>query len=132
MVTPNPNPNPNSKYSVTPYKSSRRSTTEHNDFYQSKQWKNLRAKHVKKQPLCQECLKRYVVTAVDVVDHIIELEDNYDLRLDPKNLQSLCHACHNKKSAEQRRIRQDGTSKIMTGSEMMKWIEQKDAKRGLL
>lgn len=124
----NNNKNQKSNIIPTPYKHMKRSTTENNDFYQSKQWRNLRARHIKKQPLCQHCLRRHSVKEADVVDHIIELEDNYELRLDPRNLQSLCHSCHNQKSAEQRKLRCNGTAEIMTGSEMMKWIQQKDNK----
>jgi 5-methylcytosine-specific restriction endonuclease McrA len=34
----------------------------------------------------------------DVVDHIIELRDDFSKRLDVNNLQTLCYSCHNKKT----------------------------------
>lgn len=38
------------------------------------------------------------VTTEDLeVDHIEELQDRPDLKLDPDNLRTLCKACHNKR-----------------------------------
>ena len=51
-----------------------------------------RARH----PLCEECERNGRVALAQVVDHIIEIADGGD-PVDPSNLQSLCHACHNRK-----------------------------------
>jgi 5-methylcytosine-specific restriction protein A len=62
-------------------------------------WQRLGTAHIRKHPLCVECLKQGSVTAADDVDHIIPFEGLDDpLRLDPRNLQSLCRPHHNKKS----------------------------------
>lgn len=54
--------------------------------------------------MCEYCLADgYEVPAV-IVDHIIELADGGD-RLSDDNTQSLCHACHNKKTARERKKR---------------------------
>ncbi|MFS1513957.1 HNH endonuclease [Chengkuizengella sp. SCS-71B] len=36
-----------------------------------------------------------------MVDHITPIKEDWSLRLDLCNLQSLCHCCHNKKTAEE-------------------------------
>ncbi|PFA33091.1 HNH endonuclease [Bacillus cereus] len=41
-----------------------------------------------------------IIKIGDVVDHIIPLLVDWLRRLDPANLQTLCHACHNKKTKE--------------------------------
>ncbi|PFK07818.1 HNH endonuclease, partial [Bacillus cereus] len=35
-----------------------------------------------------------------VVDHIIPIRVDWSKRLEPMNLQTLCHACHNKNTKE--------------------------------
>lgn len=75
------------------------------EFYQSKQWKILSKKHKQQNALCIHCLDYGLVTPAQVSDHIIEIRDDWDKRLDPDNLQSLCHTCHNTKTAKERRKR---------------------------
>lgn len=66
-------------------------------------WQKVRAQHIARHPLCAECkAKGWVVRAKDV-DHIVPFGGLGDpRRLDPDNLQSLCRACHNRKTAVQR------------------------------
>lgn len=68
-------------------------------FYQSSAWRKLRAVKIERQPLCEECLRRGVTTSAQVVDHIVPINKGGN-PLDPANLQSLCHLCHNRKSAK--------------------------------
>lgn len=75
------------------------------EFYQSKQWRALSKRHKQQNPLCLHCLEYGLTTPADVADHIIEIRDDWEKRLDPSNLQSLCHACHNTKTAKERRQR---------------------------
>lgn len=75
------------------------------EFYQSNQWKILSKKHKQQRPLCIYCLDFGLTTPAQVSDHIIEIRDDWDKRLDPENLQSLCHSCHNTKTAKERRKR---------------------------
>ena len=78
-------------------------------FYQSKQWKNTRKSVMLEYDyLCQECLRQGYYQQANVVDHIIELKDDWSKRLDKDNLIPLCHSCHNKKTKEEQRRR--GTS----------------------
>ncbi len=73
-------------------------------FYQSPQWRRLRALQLERQPLCEECLKQNKHTTAKVADHIQPINKGGEpLSLD--NLQSLCHACHNRKSGREAHTR---------------------------
>ena len=74
-------------------------------FYHSKAWRTLSRQYRLNNPVCEQCLKQGIVRKVNVVDHIVELKDDFSRRLDERNLQSLCHACHNKKTAEEKNRR---------------------------
>lgn len=68
-------------------------------FYKSKEWQIVRQQVLERDNyLCVRCnnpdkLERK--TPADVVHHIEELKERWDLRLDPNNCESLCHNCHN-------------------------------------
>lgn len=59
----------------------------------------LRRHHFALHPLCARCLRQERVTAATELDHIVPLFKGGSMR-DPKNLQSLCSACHQDKTAE--------------------------------
>lgn len=82
------------------YKRDKQSTS----FYKSKQWKELRDYIFHKQHgLCQVCLKDNRLVSGDVVDHITPIKLDWSKRLDESNLQVLCHRCHNRKTAAEKR-----------------------------
>lgn len=62
-------------------------------------WEKLRRAHLAAEPLCRMCAQMGRVTPAVLVDHIVPLRDG-GARLDDANLQSLCRACHDKKSAQ--------------------------------
>lgn len=68
-------------------------------FYNSKAWWRVRTKVLMANPLCVVCGR-----PANVVDHIKELTDG-GAPLDLDNLQGLCHAHHNQKSADERKKR---------------------------
>ena len=69
--------------------------------YNSHAWRKF-AKHYKdKHPLCVACEKEGRVTAADVLDHITRVADGGAV-WSTENLQSLCHPCHNSKSAKEK------------------------------
>jgi 5-methylcytosine-specific restriction endonuclease McrA len=63
-------------------------------FYQSKEWIKLSKKFKTYNPLCSNCLSKGFVEPVEVVDHIIPISEDYNLRLDYNNLQGLCRKCN--------------------------------------
>jgi 5-methylcytosine-specific restriction protein A len=76
-------------------------------FYNSKAWRQLRQLVFTKQlGLCQECLKDKQLVKGNVVDHIIEIKDDWSKRLDEDNLQVLCHGCHQKKTMLNKKMRE--------------------------
>lgn len=68
-------------------------------------WERLREEHLNKEPLCRACAHLGRVTAATDVDHIIPFHGlNDPLRLDDRNLQSLCHSHHSIKTHEDKRL----------------------------
>lgn len=73
-------------------------------FYNSKEWKTLSYYTLASNHfLCIGCSTDERPVLADVADHIIPVQVDWSLRLDPKNTQPLCHDCHNKKTAEDKR-----------------------------
>lgn len=67
-------------------------------FYSSAKWTKVSKWYRRNNPLCEDCKDQGITTLVDVVDHIVELQDGGEpLRTD--NLRSLCHLHHNRKTA---------------------------------
>ena len=71
-------------------------------FYASTRWRNYTKAYKRKHPLCVHCLAKGKTTPVDVIDHIIPILQGGD-KWSSSNLQSLCHQCHNRKSATDKR-----------------------------
>ncbi|MBQ3186727.1 MAG: HNH endonuclease [Alistipes sp.] len=69
------------------------------EFYQSTAWRKLRAVKLEQEPMCEECLKVGRLTPAQMVDHIVPINKG-GAGLDMDNLQSLCNACHARKSAK--------------------------------
>ena len=59
-----------------------------------KDWRRVRLAYLKRNPLCEECLKKDRVTPAVLVHHIKPVKDYLELRLDPNNLMSLCTEHH--------------------------------------
>lgn len=68
-------------------------------YRQKMTWRQMRARHVKRQPFCVECAKAGIRKPVDEVDHIVPHRGNTRLFFDPNNLQSLCKPHHSAKTA---------------------------------
>ena len=97
-------------------------------FYNSPAWKKCRASYVKKEPLCEVCLKKGVYTPVEIVHHIIELTpdniSNPDIALSHENLQSVCRECHleaHNKGEGRYWIGEDG-SVVLRGEQIKKYF----------
>jgi 5-methylcytosine-specific restriction protein A len=88
------------------YYKENRTDTKEQAFYVSKEWRKLRAYKLQQSPLCEICLPLGKVTPGDEIDHIIEVKDAWHLRLTLSNLQTLCAACHRRKTREEAKKRQ--------------------------
>lgn len=64
-------------------------------------WQMLRNRFIAQHPYCEQCLKEGRITLATDVDHIIPHRGNIELLYDEKNLQSLCKACHSRKTASE-------------------------------
>lgn len=91
------------KRAIKSYKSMNKSSRV---FYGTAAWKSLRDRKLKKDPLCQVCLSNGFLKDGHDIDHIIEIKDDYSLRLDINNLQTLCRSCHMHKTHKERNLRE--------------------------
>lgn len=69
-------------------------------FYDSPVWRATRKRKLAEQPCCEECLRHGKITPAVLVDHIVPIRQG-GAGLDFRNLQSLCPACHGRKSVEE-------------------------------
>ncbi len=58
------------------------------------QWQKVRKHKLVRDPLCEECRRRGVITPAEEVHHVIPIREREDLRLSLGNLESLCRRCH--------------------------------------
>jgi 5-methylcytosine-specific restriction protein A len=72
---------------------------QHKNLY-GRDWQKLRSRHLAKYPLCVECGINTQKHRNANVDHIIPHKSDMKLFKDPKNLQTLCHSCHSRKTAK--------------------------------
>lgn len=71
-------------------------TKDYSDFYNTRSWKTKRVAVLKRDSyLCRECKRYGKVTGANTVHHILPLQERPDLKLDSKNLISLCEEHHN-------------------------------------
>lgn len=80
---------------------------QYTEFYHSKAWRTLSHKILSNEPVCAWCLKRGIIRPAQIADHIVELKDDWSKRLDPNNIEPLCRACHNTKTVQERKKRQE-------------------------
>lgn len=75
-----------------------------NAMYQTRHWKQVRTSQLSKQPLCQSCLTRGIVTPAKHVDHLFPWSWIGEQAFYRNIFQSLCHECHSHKTS----LEQDG------------------------
>ena len=68
------------------------------NFYHTKAWRMTRKFYIKDNPLCEQCKRKGITTAAQMVDHIKPIRLGGHM-YDNSNLSSLCNKCHAKKSA---------------------------------
>lgn len=67
--------------------------------YKTKRWESIRRGVLERQGLCVICLREGRYTPATVVDHIAPHRGDQRLFYDMNNLQGLCKACHDRKTA---------------------------------
>ena len=67
--------------------------------YQTPMWKTTRMAQLSKQPLCQGCLARGVISAASHVDHLFAWKHLGGQAFSRNIWQSLCPNCHSQKTA---------------------------------
>jgi hypothetical protein len=63
------------------------------NFYKTARWQRLRKRQLEAEPLCQFCLERGIVTAANVVDHVVPHKGDWTAFVTGE-LQNLCEPCH--------------------------------------
>lgn len=84
--------------------------------YDLQRWRDMRARHVHRSPLCVKCSRKGLVVKGEEVDHIIPHCGDERLFWDEANLQTLCNPCHSEKTAQE-----DGLGPAQA-SILPKWI----------
>lgn len=75
------------------------------DVYNPTSYRKAVRNHKIRNPLCVMCLEKGIHTPVDVTDHVQPINMGGSV-MNEDNWQSLCHTCHNGKSANERADRQ--------------------------
>lgn len=70
-------------------------------FYDRKEWTELRDYYRRAHPLCELCAKQGMRRPTKIVDHVVPIKQG-GAPLDVRNLQSLCHTCHQQKRGKER------------------------------
>lgn len=91
-------------------------------FYQTKGWKLMRDKRRRNNPLCQCCELKDWIKPMQVVDHIVPIDEAPELALDYDNTQSLCHFCHDIKTKTDKREK-NKRERLKRGKQLMKDLE---------
>lgn len=94
------------------YELRRRATKPWRKWYTTPQWQSLRANQLSKQPLCERCLSRGIVTRATVAHHIEPHKGNPTLFYNPANLASSCKSCHD---IDEQRIEKGGKARQQPG-----------------
>ena len=71
-------------------------------FYGGRQWRRVSKMQLQREPFCADCMPVGFYILAEVADHIIPIR-NGGARYDFDNLQSLCKACHNRKTFNENR-----------------------------
>lgn len=78
---------------------------DHQKIYHSPRWRRTSKQYRKENPICKHCKDKGFVTPADVVDHIVPIQEGGEI-FDLENFQSLCHPCHNSKTAKENASKQ--------------------------
>lgn len=99
-------------------------------FYLTAGWKRIRDKRKLNNPLCQHCEAKGFLNRMQVVDHIIPVEEAPHLALDYENTQSLCNFCHNIKTIRDAKEKKQ-RERLASGKKLMNDLEKQPDTRGV-
>lgn len=91
-------------------------------FYASSAWIKIRDRRRAENPICQECEKRGIIRPMNIVDHIITVEERPDLALEYDNTQSLCTFDHILKTNADKK-RKNEAKRLESGRKLMQELE---------
>ncbi|MGY5273851.1 HNH endonuclease [Lactiplantibacillus plantarum] len=83
--------------------------SKYQQFYKTAAWRRLSRRFLELNPVCIKCYEDGLIRKADVVDHVIEIKDDWSRRLDESNLQPLCYRHHNRKTGLVREQRKHQT-----------------------
>lgn len=70
--------------------------------YSTGKWTDeLRPDQLLREPFCRECARHGKRVWATDVDHIVDHKGDWTVFCDPDNLESLCHSCHSRKTAQE-------------------------------
>jgi 5-methylcytosine-specific restriction protein A len=67
--------------------------------YNTAAWQRLRRAKLAETPLCEPCERRGDIVAANTVDHRVSISSGGEAFPSLAGLMSMCHACHNTKTA---------------------------------
>jgi len=76
---------------------------QHSHLYNTTRWRERRATQLRKQPLCEPCLRRGTVTAANTADHVVPHRGDAELFWKGE-LQSMCQSCHSAGKQREERL----------------------------
>ena len=90
-----------------PKQAPRRESAQWHRWYSLPVWtQELRPNQLLREPFCRICAAKGFRTRATDVDHVQDHKGDWGRFIDPRNLQSLCHSCHSRKTMrEQNKIR---------------------------
>lgn len=85
--------------------------SKYQQFYKTAAWRRLSRRFLERNPVCIKCYEDGVIRKADVVDHVVEIKDDWNRRLDESNLQPLCNHHHyiKTKQAKAKRMAKKGS-----------------------
>jgi 5-methylcytosine-specific restriction protein A len=78
-----------------------RTSRPYKHLYNSSKWRKLRLLFLREYPLCEQCKRKGVIKAAEVVDHVTPHKGDERLFWDESNWQALCKECHDRKTARE-------------------------------
>ena len=85
-----------------------------NLMYQTAQWRTLRKVMLSKQPICQACKQRGIITSANEVDHVFAWRQIGKQAFYKNCFQCLCHDCHASKTQQEKKgLFQDFRGEVM-------------------